>query len=459
MNKKKTLISLNLVLAILCGAGSLGSIKAQGTTSNLTKAQAVNLAQTNNINALKINTAFSTINRNITKYQELSSEIVNLQSGFQQYKTAYGSLSPSEVSIYTLFNQTEPSKRTEVITATLKGYGYSDAQIAGTLQKLSSLNAAGMQLKAAGLTDSSLKPRELTPELQYEKFVYPREVPVVIAKNMLKKAELQKETINCALDVKVKEGYDAILYGQEGYSLTQKLYDKQLKDYSQLTSKYQVGVVSEVEKDIAELELKKSKLQLDNLDRDVKNGKLQLKQSLGTDIHIEYNFTDEKLAPGELLTYNQYLANAKSSRGEILAAAIDIEEKQYIFDLVKNYYNEDELEYKQADQKLSEAKANYTEISNEVESNIQNSYLEVQQKLSAMQLADTKLQQAEVQYNSVKTSYETGLMTIAMMWNVELGVNQAEMNQSKAQRDYNNAMYKLEQNSKIGTTYVMEGVN
>lgn len=454
---KKDLIIF--ITAIFIGTALLPGIKAKDAVQPLTKDQAVTLATENNINALKINTAINTINRNIKKYEELKLEVIALEKGFQTYKVTYNSLSASEVAIYNLFNETEPSKRTETVTAVLKSYGYSDGQIALTLGKLTALNAAGTQLKEAGLTDSSLKPKELTKAQQYEKFVYPREIPVVIAKNMLKKAELQKSTINCTIDVKVKEGYDAVLYGEEGYNLTEQLYEKLLKDFAQTESKYTVGVISQTDRNIGEIQLKKSKLKLDNLQRDLKNGKINFNQSLGTNIQTEYSFNDDKEKASTLKNYNSYLSSAIGSRGEILASNIDIDEKLFIFNLIKDYYSEGEYEYKKAVQELNEAKIKHSEAEKAVEEDIKNLYLDVQERQGDISLANKKLDQAKVQHISVKASYDAGMMPIAMVWNVDLLVNQCEMNLAKAQRDYCNALYNLEQNSKVGTKYVMEGAN
>ena len=125
--------------------------------------------------------------------------------------------------------------------------------------------------------------------------------------------------------------------------------------------------------------------------------------------------------------------------------------------LRQNILLKTDLTYKKAELELSKAKSDYDDVSKVIEMEIQKSYLDVKQKQSAKQLADMKLKQASNQYNTAKISYFEGVIDLSLLWNAELGVNQAEMNDNKALRDYNNAFYELKQNCKTGTEYVMEG--
>ncbi len=453
MIRKKIILTACVALSIVLGTGGFQSIKADSTAVDLTKEAAIEKALDNNLQKLKLYTAIDTITRNIKNYEQLSDEVEDMEEGFEEYKSAYKGLSASQKSLFTLYN----TQGSAAVSTVLAGYGYPEAQIEAILGQFAKLNAAGLQLKAAKLVDDNLKPKELTEEQRYNTFAYPEQIPVVLAKNMYKKAQLQKQVIEAAVDVKINQAYDSILYADDGYNLTNALYNKQVKDLAETEAKYQAGQISEVEKNIDEMELKQSKLQLDNLYRQVQNGKMQLNQALATDLDTQYNFTDQKLTFKEPASYQEYLEDALANRAEIEAAKIDIDEKQTVFDLVETFFDKNDYEYVKAQQELAMAKEKQDEVMKNIEIEIQNSYLDVKQKQSAKLLADGKLQQATVQYNSVRASYDAGVMPVSMMWNVELAVNQAKMNQNKAIRDYNNALYALEQNSKIGTEYVMEG--
>ncbi|MGE5626923.1 MAG: TolC family protein, partial [Solirubrobacterales bacterium] len=239
--------------------------------------------------------------------------------------------------------------------------------------------------------------------------------------------------------------------------LTQKLYDTQLKEYNQFLEKYKQGLSSEVEKKVADIGIQKLKLQLENLQRQVDNGKIQFNQAIGVDVSKQFNFTDEKMIYMETKSYDEYLKSALANRAEILAAKIDIDEKQQKFDLASKYFSETELTYVKASEELDQANSNYESLCKQVEMEVQEGYFKVKQKQSEKQLADRKLQQAQNQYNNAKASYDAGLLQIATLWNAELGVNQAQMNVNKALRDYNNSLYEFEKNCEAGTEYVMEG--
>lgn len=473
MKNKKAIISLSLALTIICGTSSIYSAKAAGAVLDITKAQAVETATENSSKIAKVNTAIDTVNRNIVKYNELSDEIDDLEENLDKYRSSYEELNSTEnkmkyeqlKSIKASYLQADAipdeATRNATISYIYSKCGYTEAQIDALLQSISGniakLHAAGLKLKEAGLVDENLAPKNLTAQKYYDTFQYSKIMPPIIAQDMLDKANLQKSVIESAIDVKVKEAYDTILYAEDGLALTQKLYDTQFKEYNQLLSKYQLGLCSVVEKNVAEIGIKKLQLQLDSLKRQVENGKIQFNQALGVDSETQYNFVDEKLSYSAPLSYSEYLSSAIANRAEILAAKITIDEKQENFDLASKYFTETDLTYIKAKLELSKAKSDYGDVSKNIEMEIQKSYLDVKQKQSAKQLADMKLKQANNQYNTAKISYFEGVIDLSLLWNAELGVNQAEMNDNKALRDYNNAFYELKQNCKTGTEYIMEG--
>jgi hypothetical protein len=486
--KKKNMfknISRALVLLCIFAIGTSAKVKADdaSVTQDMGKQQAVDTALKNSTKLLKVDRGLVTIKRNYDKYKEISTEVVSLKYSLEQYKSAYQMAYSAEsianykglVTLIGLFNHAEQIPDEETRNGTIAAIVNSDTntnhltkvQAQGLLAKADSqiaeLKKAGNKLSLVGLTEfdpttGGDKPKVLSPAKTYATFVYLKNIPWYIAQDMMDKTNLQREVIQSATDVLVKQGYDTILYAEDGYNLTKQLYDKQVKDYGQLVEKYEVGVASEMEKNLAQMELQKSKLNLDNLQRDVENGKTQLNKSLGVNLKDNYNFIDKKIETKDALTYDEYLTSAMKNRAEILDAKITIAEKQEIFDDLQGYFNKEDVEYIEAEQEIEQAKLEEEQTSKQIEIEIQSDYLDVKQKQSALKLSSQKVEQANNQYNVINTSYETGMQPLSMLWLVELGKNKAQMDNNKALRDYNNALYALEANCKIGTKYVMEGI-
>ncbi len=484
MKKKNIFKSISHALVLLCifAIGTSAKVKADAT-QDMAKQQAVDIALKNSTKLLKLDRGLVTIKRNYDKYKEISADVVSLKKSLEQYKAAY-KLAYSEgntaqykalTMLIAAFTQAEQIPDEVTRNATIAAIVNSPSntnhltkvQAQGLLAKADSqiaeLREAGNKLALIGLTEFDTttggnKPKNLSPAKTYATFVYLRNIPWVIAQDMMDKAKLQREVIQSATDVLVKQGYDTILYAEDGYNLTKQVYDKQVKDYGQLAKKYEVGAASEIEKNLAQMELQKSKLNLDNLQRQVENGKTQIKQSLGVNLKDNYNFEDEKIQTKEPLTYDEYLTSAMKNRAEILDAKITIAEKQKIFDDLKGYFNKGDLEYLQAEEEIEEAKLKEDQTSKQIETEIQSDYLDIKQKQEDLKLTAKKVEQANNQYKVVNTSYEAGMKPLSMLWLVELGKNKAQIDNNKALRDYNNALYALEANCKIGTKYVMEGI-
>ncbi|MGH4139585.1 TolC family protein [Clostridium sp.] len=487
MKKKNMIKNISRALVLLCifAIGTSAKVKADNVsvTQDMGKQQAVDTALKNSTKMLKVDRGLITIKRNYDKYKEISTDVVSLKKSLEQYKSAYSMAYSAESmakykglgSLIALFTQAEqiPDEITRnatiaaIVNSPTNTNHLTKVQAQGLLAKadaqIAELKEAGNKLAKVGLTEldpttGGDKPKILSPAKTYATFVYLRNIPWYIAQDMMDKTKLQREVIQSATDVLVKQGYDTILYAEDGYNLTKQLYDKQVKDYGQLVKKYEVGSASELEKNLAQIELQKSKLNLDNLQRQVENGKTKLNQSLAVNLKDNYNFKDKKIETKDPLTYDEYLTNAMKNRAEILDADITIAEKQKIFDDLQGYFNKVDVEYLQAEQEIEQAKLKKDQTSKQIETEMQSDYLDVKQKQSALKLSSQKVEQANNQYNVVNISYKTGMQPLSMLWLVELGVNKAQMDNNKALRDYNNALYALDANCKIGTKYVMERI-
>lgn len=475
------------------------SAEVSKETVVLTRTQALDMALENNNNILRLDAGMNTMLRNFKKYKKLSDEITKLLDGFEDYKDEYEEISSEEFKAKQreisdkLGKYNELSKRLEDLKKELeeikKGSSNSDdsesdsstrteeevkTDIDEVSNELQALDKVALDKESSEINEKLAKfekekslyismglaspadgtPIKLTQEQEYNRFVKARDIIWHNLQTNLEKMKYQKEAVSESIKYGVETAYDNILFAQEGLKIQKQLYEKQQKDYNNILAQYENGRVSENDKNIAEKELEKLKLQVENLTRQIENGKIQLKQLLGIDLEKTVELTESiDTNINEPKDYDEYLSSALLNRNEIIAAKLDCEEAERTFDIIKDYLDEDDYDWMDAERTLNEAQTALLEAEKEVRQNIKNAYLDVTQKKSEVDLASKKLEAAQVQYNAVKKNYEAGRVALPMLWNVEIGVNSAKMNYNDSVIKYKTALKKLEAASKIGPGY------
>lgn len=321
--------------------------------------------------------------------------------------------------------------------------------------KLAEFNAGKVKLAAMGLANPATgEPKHLTSKEEYNLFIMPRDIPWYSVQCMIQKTVKKKALAKYTIDVKVKEAYDSLLYAKEGYALKKQLYDRMVKGYNDTVKSCSVGKSSKLEEKITKIELDKTKIELDKLSRDIENGEIQFKNALGISLTQEIELTDTLnksiKAP---LSYEKYLNDAMSSRCEIFDCKMDLEEKKRTFDILKDYFDDEDYEWLSADKEVDDADIALDEATKNVKENIQNAYLDVTQKKREIDLAHQNMEQAKTKLDSATKAYEAGVKTVSLTLDATLGVNKAQMDYNTATRNYNIALYKLEMASKLGPKY------
>lgn len=502
MKNKKSILKI-LILSItsifLGGAVLSTSAATSKNTLKLSKEEAVKLAMKNNNDLKRIETGLDTLHRKFKKYKDLSKETEDAQHAFAEYKSAYKKINSEEFknlkkqlestvqgyaeaqknltqleeqlktipnteenkdkiaaikagiekakAIINKINQSLAEKGTNIDTMNKK---YAELQA-----ELAKFEAGKTKLIAMGLADKETgAPKELTSKEEYNIFIKPRDIPWYTVQCMIQKTVKKRELANETVDFKIKEAYNNLLYAEEGYNLKKQLYDRMLKGYNDLVKSYEVGMASELQKNLTKIELDKTKLDLDNLKRNIENGQIQFKKTLGIDLKEEVQLSDNlNNSIKEPQKYESYLSSALNNRSEIYDCKVDLEEKKRTFDIIKDYFGDDDYEWLNAEKELDEADVALDDNKKNVKENIQNAYLDVIQKKRQIDLAVKNMDKAKQQLESAKKAYEAETKPISLIWDAELGLNKAQMDHNTALRNYNISLYKLEKASKVGPKY------
>ncbi|MCY6355117.1 TolC family protein [Clostridium sp. ZS2-4] len=499
-SKKSILKMLTLGFTSVFIGGAVLSVSAAPSKDvlKLSKQQAVDISIKNSNDMKRLETGMDQLDRNFKKYKKLSTEAEQAMDDFDEYKSAYKKLNSDDfkqeskklIEAVEGYNEAEKKLKElqeqlaklpagtpedDPVKAAIK-QGIAKAQ--GTMKyieeqikpatieymrkqydemkaKLAEFEAAKAKLIAVGLADKTTgAPRNLTSKEEYNFFIMPRDIPWYTVQCMIEKTVKKKEFATSALDVGVKEAYDNLLYAKEGYNLKKQLYDRMLKGYKDLVKTCEAGQASELQKNLTKIDLDKTKLELDKLSRDIENGKIQFKNALGVSLTQEIELTDSlNKAVKQPLSYQEYLSSALGARSEIFDTSVDLKEKKRTMDILKDYFDDEDYEYMDAEKALDEASVALDEAKKNVEENIQRAYLDVIQKNREIDLASKNVDKAKQQLDSASKAYELGTKPVSLTWDADLGLNKAQMDYNTAVRNYNIALYKLEKASKVGPAY------
>lgn len=275
----------------------------------------------------------------------------------------------------------------------------------------------------------------------------------------IQNTSLNMSVVQNSIKVSTNSTYENILNLEDSLLLQERLSIIQEKKYSIVKSKYDDGKVSSLDREISESDYKKSILNTDTLKRNIENLYYSIKKQCG--ISLTYKvILKEYTIPSDikLLSYEEYLSKALLNRNEIRAASNTMDLKQREFDITKGYVDSNTIEYREAEEALTESVFSYQDAVNKVTKDIKSGYSDAIKKQNAVELAKDKETSAKGVYEKVKKQYELGTIPETLLMDTEMSYNQAKSSTIKAERDYKNSLFRLDIASNVGPNYVM-GVN
>ncbi|MBO3442786.1 TolC family protein [Clostridium haemolyticum] len=512
MKNKRLLkiLTLGITSMFLGGVALTASAASSKEPLNLSRNEAVNLAINNSNDIKRVDTGVDTLVRKFKDAKDLSDKVKKLEDKFEDYKSAYKKINSPEfkaakeklqgaIDGYSkvdkvlkdlnekliLINKIPEDKLTPEQVKQKEAIKQGIAQAQGKKKyienqlKVSNMSIddarkkyAEIQAKLAEfevgkkffielseqgtgleypLVDIKTgEPLKLSQKEEYYDFKRPQEIWNLV-QCLLEKAVKQKELVKSIAGVQVNEAYTKILYGEDGYAVKNKLYERMIKGYNDITKSYEVGESSKLQKDITKISLDKIKLDVQSLKRTIESGKVQFKSSLGIDLTGDIQLKD-KIDKNikELKGFQEYLDSAFKNRYEIFSADVDVRECNRSFDTIKDYFCDDDYEWLNIEKQLDEAKIALSEAKRSVKKDIEKRYIDVKQKKKQIDMNLKNLEKAKIQLDAAKKSYEIGVKAIGLTWDAELAVSKAQMDYDASIRDYQIALYKLEKASGIG---------
>ncbi|MCY6371336.1 TolC family protein [Clostridium ganghwense] len=438
----------------------------------LTKEKAISTAIQNSNDLKRIDLDYNKLQRDFNNAKEKSDEAQETLDALERYKYLYEKEQDAKQSpLQEQYNQKKEELKIEEdkLTEMEQAEKPDLEQIANQQQIITNLEKEIEELKSE-INKLSLSPSEQEEMDKYRKtFVNYGEVPptfsdeeefkLFIRDRDLKWYEVQgkieKQNINVekakkSIELKVGQIWNQIVQIYYSIKIKKDLYELQSKEFVQIEMKFKNGQTSKLDKDIAENELKKLELQIDNLIKDKENSEMMLKKEIGISIdkEIKLDFQENKIK--EVSEYSVYLQNALKNRGEIKIAEIDLDIKERELGIADDYLDEDNMEFKEINEQLYEKQIFLQDAKKQVEKNVKELYMNVCEKKSEFDLKVKSLEKKKSDLKAADNRYQHGTISLDKLWKDEVAKTQAEIEYKAAKINYIEAMCNLEMACEIG---------
>ncbi|KGK90759.1 TolC family protein [Clostridium sp. HMP27] len=468
MKKKSFLIGIlcaSLISAIVISP--MLNIKASstedGTVLNLTKEKAVEMALSNADNFQKLDTISKNMNVQLDMALDLKEKMQETLDAIQNYKNLYSRIKKIEGNpaydlrqqLILLNNKNPKSPEDEEMIKKLEEEIENSPLSKDEEKEWEKIRLLPGQLAKIEVYKRMFggNPPNYTPKEEFNMFIKNRDFVWYSVDKEIKKLDLSKEAAAESIKNSVAELYDNIVQLKSAINLQNNVYNNQKREYNNLVIKVSQGQISETEKIIAEAELNKLKLQIGSITRTKESLEMALKKLLGESLTRRVNIEGQYISLESIPNIESLVNNALSKRSEIKSAQIDINVKEREFDIAKGYLKSEDNDLKKIESEVVQKKLILNNVENNIKSEINKAFLEVQEKEIIIDLNKAKLENNKKQLELMEQRYKQGIIPMSTILNFNLAILSAEMEYQNSMLDLNKSINKLKSASEIGPSY------
>ncbi|WP_179631977.1 TolC family protein [Clostridium peptidivorans] len=468
MKKRSFLIGMLCALIISAIVISpILNIKASNTEDNtvlnLTKEKAVEMALSNVDNFQKLNTLSKNMDIQLDMALDLKEKMQETLDAIQDYKNLYSRIQKIEGNpaydlrqqLILLNNKNPKSPEDEEMIKKL------EEEIANSpLSEEQEKEWGKIKLLPGQFVKIEVykrmfggKPPNYTAKEEFNMFIKNRDFVWYSVDKEIKKLDLSKEAATESIKNSVAELYDNIVQLKDAINLQENVYNNQKREYDNLVIRVNQGQAPETEKIIAETELNKLKFQISSIKRTRENLEMTLKKLLGVSLTRNINIEGQHISLESIPSIESLVNNALSERSEIKSAQIDINVKERELDIAKGYLNSEDSELKKAESEVVQKKLILSNVENNIKSEMNKAFLEVQEKESIVGLNKAKLENNKKQLELMEQRYKQGIIPMSTVLSFNLAILSSEMEYQNSMLDLNKSINKLKSASEIGPSY------
>lgn len=209
---------------------------------------------------------------------------------------------------------------------------------------------------------------------------------------------------------------------------TNMLYIQTLeKKQTEINQQYAHGMIAKFDMEKAELELIRTKLEAESLQRTKENLEMNLKSMIGIPENKEVVLkTEVVITPKVLGKLSDYQSALIKENIKLKKAQINIQTIEREIGIMKAYIKDANDDQRiEADQRLSTTNIAYMALENDLKTSLQKTYVQVIAKQKALNLSQRKLDESKSLLSKVSGYYEVGYVKKIDVYNAELAVVQA----------------------------------
>lgn len=272
----------------------------------------------------------------------------------------------------------------------------------------------------------------------------------------LRLMDKNKEIIKNQLELTAEQMFYGILLADEGIKLQQDMVDISTKQLNMAREKYKKGTISKRELDEARINYKQSLIKLDSQKRSRGNAVLTLNKLMSVPLTTNYDKLDGTIKCETYIEIDKdkMMENALKNRSEIFTAKENVRLKDLEFDIVKEYFDGNEYpEYRVVVKQQEQEKMKLEKAIEDIKLEITLACESIRENYSKVEKAQTELDSAQVNYNTMKARFAQGFITSDILDLMSVQINAAQMNLLGAINNYNISLKKLDAAVGVGPKY------
>ena len=304
------------------------------------------------------------------------------------------------------------------------------------------------------------KNTDYTTKMKLEPLINSEDFPDALDCAAIVKTCINKELLTVSVEDSVRQLYDSILQVENSVEVSNKLYNLQEIKYEATKKNFLNGYVSEEARFIAEQDLKKQGLEVNKVQRQLKNLQLSFKKLTNIDLNKEIKLVPYKTDISYTIgTYNSYLNQALLHRNEIVSSKVDLKAAKiqlYRFNLLYRFeFSNSELDLYKRDMELQIDSLNQQIDENRlaVEQDIKIAYIDLLNQKELLAASKVTFDLQAKNYKEAKIKLDAGTLSKLQYKAAELSYSQAKNDYEAAQRRFDYSINKMKNCCNLGPKY------
>lgn len=246
--------------------------------------------------------------------------------------------------------------------------------------------------------------------------------------------------------------YYALIKAQDDTKIKSDIADITGRELKSIEVKYRKGLVSKNDYKLAQIAKKNADIQLKLAQRVQKRLITKFYKQMSDGYKPDVKDLVKNLDYKDLSDVNveDGIKKALDNRLEVYTASEAVTLKELEFDIIDQYYDEGDIEYKDILNSLEDSKLSLDTTKMDIEFEIRTAYINLQNILDTIEINKEEVKKSEISYSVIKTKKNIGMATVLEVDEVKLSLNKANKTLNDSIIDYIIARYQFEVVQGIG---------